>query len=676
MFNDVKLQVNYECRMAFELLRLVKKQLKEGYGRIVGIKRLHDDLEVTAAKLRNSSNPRQQTTIHDGWVTIQTLQGRQNSYAAVTSGTRANTSGTGGNYSGQQRVVKCFNCQGEGNGKVLNEEELEFLADPGIAECPVTQSVITHNATYKADDLDAYDSDCNEISTAKAVLIANFSSYGSYVLSKLPHSNNTHNDMLNQSVQEMLYSEQTHLVNYPENEITSDSNFILYFNYLLETENAAVQDTNSSAQQDAMILSVFEQLSQTNCNKVNKDNLMANETLSAELERYKEREKEAKNIDNEIALEKKVKELDNLMHKMGQSAQIVHMLTKPQVLYDNNLKQTLGFQNPFYLKKSQHIRPMLYDASVIAKETNWISITDSEETLMLKEESRSKMLLKQSDPIVLEKKVNIKPINYAELNQLSKDFGKRIFPQQEMSDEQAFQLQTSHPNTNQSEGEWGFEHTKAAFLKEIIPFVKTLKDIFNVFDKDLLNEVTEVQTVFNQMEAAIQQYHVDKQCFEIQKKQFLIENDRLLDQIISQDIVNIVVNSLLVKNISVNVNSFVAMNVYVNYVEMCNKCLELEAELIKQHNMVEKDEYNRLLKRFSKLEQNCISLKLAMQLNKEIFQKNNTSVNQTKPLFDQLFELNNLKAELQAKDRTIEKLKANIKHLNKTSTINNVKKGI
>ncbi|GJY17544.1 ribonuclease H-like domain-containing protein [Tanacetum coccineum] len=40
MFNDVKLQVDYECEMAFELLRL---------GRIVGIKSL---LEVTAAKLK------------------------------------------------------------------------------------------------------------------------------------------------------------------------------------------------------------------------------------------------------------------------------------------------------------------------------------------------------------------------------------------------------------------------------------------------------------------------------------------------------------------------------------------------------------------------------------------------------------------------------------------------
>nr|GFA20527.1 hypothetical protein [Tanacetum cinerariifolium] len=195
-------------------------------------------------------------------------------------------------------------------------------------------------------------------------------------------------------------------------------------------------------------------------------------------------------------------------------------------------------------------------------------------------------------------------------------------------------------------------------------------------DQRPFNDVTEVQIVFNQIEAAVQQYFVDKQCFEIQKKQFLIENDRLLDKIIYQDIVNIVVNSSVNMNTSVNVNSSAAMNDSVNYVEMCNKCLKLEAELIKQHNLVEKNEYNKLLKRFSKFEQHCISLELSMQLNKEIFQKNNTYVNQTKPSFDQLFELNNLKAELQAKDSTIEKLKANIKRLNKSSTTNSVKKDI
>ncbi|GKC71593.1 hypothetical protein Tco_1117476 [Tanacetum coccineum] len=106
--------------------------------------------------------------------------------------------------------VKVLLVEAQGNGKVLNEEELEFLADPRVAEGPVTHTVITHNAAYHADDLDAYNSDCDDFSTAKAVLMANLYSYGSDVLSEVPHSENTHTDMLNQSVQEMSYSEQTH----------------------------------------------------------------------------------------------------------------------------------------------------------------------------------------------------------------------------------------------------------------------------------------------------------------------------------------------------------------------------------------------------------------------------------------------------------------------------------
>ncbi|GJW60689.1 retrovirus-related pol polyprotein from transposon TNT 1-94 [Tanacetum coccineum] len=124
----------------------------------------------TNNQLRNSSNPRQQATIHDGRVTVQPLQGRQNSYAAGTSGTRANTSGTGGNYSGQQRIVKCFNCQGEGHmarqcPKPKRKRDATWFREKVLF-------------AYQEDDLDAYDYDCDEISTAKAVLMANLSSYG------------------------------------------------------------------------------------------------------------------------------------------------------------------------------------------------------------------------------------------------------------------------------------------------------------------------------------------------------------------------------------------------------------------------------------------------------------------------------------------------------------------
>nr|GEV86930.1 hypothetical protein [Tanacetum cinerariifolium] len=159
-----------------------------------------------------------------------------------------------------------------------------------------------------------------------------------------------------------------------------------------------------------------------------------------------------------------------------------------------------------FQKKAQRIKPNLYDGSLISNQHPVIPVIDDEEILILEEVSRSKMLTKQNDPISKEKKINTTLINYVELNRLSEDFGKRFVPQQELSTERAFRLQTLHPNTDQYDispikieahkiipdaityGEYGFEHTYGVFLNEIIPFLKTLKDIFNVFDKDLLNE--------------------------------------------------------------------------------------------------------------------------------------------------------------------------------------------
>nr|GEV40833.1 retrovirus-related Pol polyprotein from transposon TNT 1-94 [Tanacetum cinerariifolium] len=68
--------------------------------------------------------------------------------------------------------------QAQANGQVLHEEELEFLADLGIAETQSTQYVVTNNAAYQADDLDAYDSDCDEINSGKIVHMENLSHYG------------------------------------------------------------------------------------------------------------------------------------------------------------------------------------------------------------------------------------------------------------------------------------------------------------------------------------------------------------------------------------------------------------------------------------------------------------------------------------------------------------------
>nr|GEW77246.1 hypothetical protein [Tanacetum cinerariifolium] len=67
--------------------------------------------------------------------------------------------------------------------QILHDEELQFL-DPRIPKGQATQSVITHNTAYQADDLDAYDSDCDELNTTKIALIANLSHFGSDALAE------------------------------------------------------------------------------------------------------------------------------------------------------------------------------------------------------------------------------------------------------------------------------------------------------------------------------------------------------------------------------------------------------------------------------------------------------------------------------------------------------------
>nr|GEU92333.1 hypothetical protein [Tanacetum cinerariifolium] len=262
-------------------------------------------------------------------------------------------SSRGNNIGGQARVVKCYNCQ-----------------DIGIPSGQAAQTTIPNTASFQTEDLDVYDSDCDDVSNAKAVLMDNLSNYGSDIILEVSHFEPYLTNMDNQSVHAMKGFEQTPIVDFIDNEITSDSNIIPYSQYLQETQQVAVQDTN-------------------------------------------------------------------------------------------------------FVISSQHAASL---------------VIDDEKTLILEEVSRSKMLSKQNDPMSKEKKVNTTLINYVELNRLSKDFGKRLVPQQELSNEQAFWLQTSHPNTDQSA-------SSPVKIEAPRKLPKTLKDIFDVFVKDLLKEVTEVQTV-------------------------------------------------------------------------------------------------------------------------------------------------------------------------------------
>ncbi|GKF97458.1 hypothetical protein Tco_0293279, partial [Tanacetum coccineum] len=76
-----------------------------------------------------------------------------------------------------------------------------MIRNLNIPEGQSTQTVITHNAAYQDDDLDAYDSDCDELNIAKVALMTNLSHYGSDALVEVHSHDNVNINMINQVVQ-------------------------------------------------------------------------------------------------------------------------------------------------------------------------------------------------------------------------------------------------------------------------------------------------------------------------------------------------------------------------------------------------------------------------------------------------------------------------------------------
>nr|GFA07941.1 putative reverse transcriptase domain-containing protein [Tanacetum cinerariifolium] len=584
---------------------------------------------ATNNQLRTLSNPRQQATINNGRVTTQPIQGRQN---FVTAGLSKPYASGSAEASGKQRLIVCYNCKGEGhmskqctkpkrkrdaewfkdkvllvqaqaNGQVLQEEELEFLVDPGTAETSCNQNVVTNNASYQADDLDAYNSDCDELNSAKIALMANLSHYGSDNLAEINNQDNITNNLMILDVQAPSTSEQSTILTQSDTEITSDSNIISYSQYMNESQYNTVQNSSVPALQDDLILSMIKQLKTqvVNCTKINQDNKQVNELLTAELERYKNKEmvlKKEQNDDKASVSYEQSLEIETLKHTLSE-----HLKEK------ESFEQKISIlKNDFQKKESRNIDREL------ALEKERISLGKGEVPKELPKVSLVNSSLKKLK------------FHLASFDMVVK----------ERTTATAITVCT-----------WGVEHTKACFRDDIIPFVKSLKELFNSFDQFLIDELSEVQQVFKQMEQAVEQYCVEKNKFQDKLKNVLKENDRLLTQALSVKIVNIVVHD--------NVK-YACMNVNV-----CESCVTVETE--HQKDFIHKECYDMLFQKFNTLKKHCISLEVDNQLKKEIFQRNTSFSQESAPTFAELFEINDLKAQSQAKDTVILKLREKLQSL-------------
>ncbi|GKD53275.1 hypothetical protein Tco_1286662 [Tanacetum coccineum] len=190
--------------------------------------------------------------------------------------------------------------QAQESGVTLQEEQQDFLANR-LEEIDSDYKDLQLHTTsnFKADHVDAFDSDYDDEATASALFMASLSrarsingdtdgpTYDSDILSDVPYYDTYHEtDVLNHIVQETEYTKHLVSNNNSYDELTSDSNVISYADYMVTIENDVVEYVPPPEQDNAIILFVIKQMQSQveRCNTVNQETKSMNESLSSELE--------------------------------------------------------------------------------------------------------------------------------------------------------------------------------------------------------------------------------------------------------------------------------------------------------------------------------------------------------------------------------------------------------
>nr|GEW18231.1 retrovirus-related Pol polyprotein from transposon TNT 1-94 [Tanacetum cinerariifolium] len=353
-------------------------------------------LPQTNNQLRTSSNMRNQVTVQDGMVVVQNVQGRQN------RGHGNNARGIGAvGYGGAQNRVGNANpdnmllMQAQENRVALDEEPLLFIAggqdnavDDDVDEQSVLDLALNVDNVFQADECDAFDSDVDEAPTAQT-----------YILSEV-HDHDNSQDVVCElhDVHEMHDHVQPNCVVISNAEYMSNSNMIMYDQYMKDNTKSVVQNIVSSIPHDASMMIINEMHEQTiQCVSMNAHTKVVDASLTAELAIYKEQVK---------LYERQAKfELTEREQKIEEQLSIV--------ITDRNIKEE-NLEKELHYVKMQLNSTINHNKSMEIVKPNHahVLVHDSEDTLKIDETTRKQMNEKNERPRVCEKEGKDCPYDY------------------------------------------------------------------------------------------------------------------------------------------------------------------------------------------------------------------------------------------------------------------------
>nr|GEX25665.1 integrase, catalytic region, zinc finger, CCHC-type, peptidase aspartic, catalytic [Tanacetum cinerariifolium] len=643
-------------------------------------------LPQTNNQLQTSSNARNQATIQDGRVVVQNVQGRPNRVQGMNP-----RGGNAARYRGAPNRVRNDN-QGIRKQSSFGRKAVAVLAggqdnvfDDDVDEQPVQDLALNVDNVFQADDCDAFDSDVDEAPTAQTMFMANLSSvdpvtdeagpsYDSDILSEVPDYEH-YLDAACAHHEGHVTHDNIQLDHFVDShaDYRSDSHMILYDQYVRDNEVPVVHSGASSVPTDAFMM-IYNDMCESHDPSISNTsrNTVVKNSLTTELATYKEH---------------------------------VELVA-------------ISYKNPLCLTRAKQVQPALYNGHEIIKDNHTSAIVhNSKDTLEIAEITRKKMHDKMNDPECVTRKIKISPHGYSKENLLA-----TFTPQKQLTPEQIFwsndlmklkskalkeRTKVSRPikaftlyppntpatlvpkvlptksqvkihiftliqlfsefektckkritPTGLTDGERGFEQTKACYLQEVIPFFKTLKDNFKGVQKALTKEAKEMKDVFEELEAEVAQYAVDRKHDAIELKNLLIVNDNLIAECLSQEVFCMATNS------EVNVARFTEM--YAANTTAEARCLALEAELANLRDTNNHDNQKELINHFSKLEVNHLNLQLKYQNLKDSIRNNPPTPDKDTPDFDSVIVIGKMQASLRGKDNAIRQLKKKLSQLQVT----------